>query len=222
MTDPLIAITNLSKVYPMGQTTVQALRGISLTIHRGEFVALMGPSGSGKTTLLHLLGCLDRPSTGQYRLAGQELSTLSVTERAEMRNRHIGFIFQSFNLLPRLTALENVCLPLLYRAQAGHVSEQGMAVLEQVGLADRATHRPTELSGGQQQRVAIARALVTDPSLILADEPTGNLDSQTGAEIMALLGALHTRGRTLVLVTHDQNLAAQAERILQLQDGLLL
>jgi putative ABC transport system ATP-binding protein len=225
----VIETKDLSRVYWMGAMEVHALRGISLNVAEGEFVALMGASGGGKSTLMHLLGCLDRPTTGSYRLAGQDVGTLSLNEQARVRNYYIGFIFQTFNLLPRLNDLENVALPLLYRGRslaqvAGSqtIHERALAVLEQVGLADRAKHRPNELSGGQRQRVAIARALVTDPAIILADEPTGNLDSITGDEIMALLVELNQAGRTILVVTHDSQVAAHARRILRMKDGEII
>jgi putative ABC transport system ATP-binding protein len=221
----VIETEGLTKVYPVATLEVHALRGINMSIAAGEFVALMGASGSGKSTLMHLLGCLDRPTTGTYRLAGQNVSALTAGEQARIRNHYIGFIFQTFNLLPRLNALENVILPLLYRGRSPsgspgrNMNEKALAMLEQVGLADRARHRPTELSGGQRQRVAIARALVTDPAIILADEPTGNLDSATGAEIMDLLVELNRDGRTILMVTHDAQVAAHAQRILFMKDG---
>ena len=220
----LINIHQLTKTYQMGESTVHALRGVSFTVARGEFVALMGPSGSGKSTLMHLLGCLDTPTNGRYELAGQDVGRLSRRARARVRNEQIGFVFQTFNLLPRLSALANVMLPLQYRGRlAGNVvGKTAVSALEQVGLADRIHHKPTELSGGQRQRVAIARALVTDPALILADEPTGNLDSQTGQEIMALLQQLHQNSRTIILVTHDADVAAQTQRVLRMHDGAVI
>ncbi len=222
----VITVDTLTKQYQMGEEIVHALRGVSFTVKAGAFVALMGPSGSGKSTLMHLLGCLDTPTSGQYSLNGRDVSHLSRRGRADVRNHHIGFVFQSFNLLPRLSTLENVMLPLQYRRQANgnSTSEKELAAdaLHQVGLGDRLGHKPTELSGGQRQRVAIARALVTDPALILADEPTGNLDSRTGADILDLLTALHADGRTIILVTHDAHVADRAHRTLHMQDGLIV
>lgn len=225
--EPVIEVENLSKEYPMGADIVKALRSVSFQVEPGAFVALMGPSGSGKSTLMHLLGCLDTPTNGRYRLNGRDVSHLSHRARAEVRNRHIGFVFQSFNLLPRLSTLENVMLPLLYRrpgenGEKRSEKERAELALQQVGLGDRTGHKPTELSGGQRQRVAIARALVTNPSLILADEPTGNLDSRTGADILDLLAALHENGRTVILVTHDAQVAARARRVLYMQDGRIV
>ena len=220
MSEPLIRTRSLAKHYSMGDTEVPALRGVSLDIDRGEFVAVMGPSGSGKSTFMNLLGCLDHPSSGEYWLSGQEVSRLSGDELAAVRNRKIGFVFQHFNLLPRTTARDNVALPLLYRgATAAERHDKAMRCLEQVGLGDRHHHQPTQLSGGQQQRVAIARALASDPMLILADEPTGALDSRTSVEIMALLQALNRQGLTVVLVTHEQDVAAYAGRIIHFRDG---
>lgn len=223
--EPVIAVEGLSKEYTMGEGIVRALRGVSFQVAAGAFVALMGPSGSGKSTLMHLLGCLDTPTHGRYLLNGRDVSHLSRGERAEVRNRHIGFVFQSFNLLPRLSTLENVILPLLYRRENGPKQddrEAATVALQQVGLGDRLDHKPTELSGGQRQRVAIARALVTDPSLILADEPTGNLDSRTGAGILDLLAALNENGRTVILVSHDAQIAERARQVLQMRDGLIV
>ena len=224
----VIETTNLSREYQMGDQTVYALRGVSFQVSAGEFVALMGPSGSGKSTLMHLLGCLDSPSNGRYLLAGKDVGQLSRRQRATIRNQQIGFVFQTFNLLPRLTALANVMLPLQYGGRQPNVRQRAEAALERVGLADRMQHRPTELSGGQRQRVAIARALVANPAIILADEPTGNLDSQTGADIMQLLGALNSEGgeegngRTIILVTHDPQVASHTQRILHLHDGQII
>jgi putative ABC transport system ATP-binding protein len=206
----------------MGTMEVYALRGVDLHVAAGEFVALMGASGSGKSTLMHLLGCLDTPTEGRYCLEGQDVSTFSNGARSRVRNARIGFVFQSFNLLPRLNALENVILPLLYQGRARSTRQRASEALEQVGLAGRAGHRPTELSGGERQRVAIARALVTDPAIILADEPTGNLDSATGQEVLGLLAELHAEGRTLLVVTHDAGVAARAQRTLHMLDGQLM
>lgn len=220
---PLIRIVNLTKVYGMGDVQVKALDDISLEIAENEFVAVMGPSGSGKSTLMNLLGCLDRPTAGQYFLAGDDVSQLSKFHLAHVRSKRIGFVFQGFNLLPRTTALENVMLPMLYNRN-GKMSEaekveKAANVLAAVGLADRLHHQPHELSGGQMQRVAIARALVNDPLLILADEPTGNLDTRSGHEIMALLTELHREGRTIVMVTHEVDIAGFAQRIIHFRDG---
>lgn len=219
----IIETHNLHKVYGMGEIQVWALAGVDVRIEAGEFVAVMGPSGSGKSTLMNILGCLDRPSEGQYLLAGQDVSGLDKVQLAAIRNRRIGFIFQSFNLLPRTDALRNVMLPLVYKRGNGLSlkarEERAMAALEAVGLADRAHHEPNELSGGQRQRVAIARALVNDPVLIMADEPTSNLDTKTGDEIMGLLHELHGRGRTIVMVTHEQYIADQTQRTILMVDG---
>ncbi|WP_420643314.1 ABC transporter ATP-binding protein [Candidatus Leptofilum sp.] len=221
----VIEAHDLSRQYQMGEQIVHALRGVSFQVTAGEFVALMGPSGSGKSTLMHLLGCLDSPSGGQYVLAGEDVGQLSRRQRATIRNEQIGFVFQTFNLLPRLTALTNVMLPLQYGGRQPQVRQRAEAALERVGLADRLHHRPTELSGGQRQRVAIARALVANPAIILADEPTGNLDSHTGADIMELLGELNSEsgnGRTIILVTHDPQVASHTQRILHLHDGQII
>jgi putative ABC transport system ATP-binding protein len=218
----VIEAQDLTRVYRMGTTEVHALRGVSLRVAAGEFLALMGASGSGKSTLMHLLGCLDTPTAGRYRLEGQDVSTLSDEARSCVRNTRIGFVFQSFNLLPRLDALENVTLPLLYRGRVKNTHRRATEALERVGLADRARHRPMELSGGERQRVAIARALVVEPSIILADEPTGNLDSATGDEVIKLLTGLHAEGRTILVVTHDAQVAACARRTLYMRDGQIV
>jgi putative ABC transport system ATP-binding protein len=216
----VIEAAGLTKVYAMGGgSNVHALNGVDLQVRHGEFVAFMGASGSGKSTLLHLLGCLDRPSAGEYRLEGEEVSRLTADQRAHVRNVRMGFIFQTFNLLPNATALENAVLPLLYQGVRGDILQRGRAVLAELGLESRLGHVPSQLSGGQCQRVAIARALVTDPALVLADEPTGNLDSATGGEIMQLLASMHQRGRTILLVTHDEQVARYAQRVLYMQDG---
>jgi putative ABC transport system ATP-binding protein len=218
----LIETHSLSRVYMMGAVEVHALRDASLQVDQGEFVALMGSSGSGKSTLLHLLGCLDEPTSGSYILEGRSVEGLTSNHRAQVRNERIGFIFQTFNLLARVSALENVTLPLLYRGRQEQVRERASAALERVGLDQRAQHKPMELSGGEQQRVAIARAIVTNPAIILADEPTGNLDSRTGEELMELLTELNQEGGTILMVTHDAKIAAYAHRILQMEDGQIL
>lgn len=218
----LISIQHLNKTYIMGAEKVEALKDVTLDIEKNEYVALMGPSGSGKSTLMNLLGCLDSPSDGKYWLNGIEVSTMNDGELAEVRNKQIGFVFQTFNLLPRLSSLENVALPLVY---AGYSKEDRLEkarkTLESVGLGDRVMHKPNELSGGQRQRVAIARALVNDPAIILADEPTGNLDTKTSYEIMALFEQIHQAGNTVILVTHEQDIAKYAHRIVRLRDGLI-
>jgi len=215
----MIEIENITKVYQMGETAVRALDGVSLKIEDGEWAAITGPSGSGKSTLMAILGCLDSPTSGSYQLDGIDVAKMRDDQLAAVRNKKIGFVFQQFNLLSRTSALENVALPLLY-ATGNHQRDRAQAALKAVGLSDRMGHRPNELSGGQQQRVAIARALVTEPSILLADEPTGNLDSKTGKEIMALFAELHqTRGITVIFVTHDPLIAANAQRIIHIQDG---
>jgi len=219
----VIRLAGITKVYRMGQRELTVLRSIDLTISRGEMVAIMGPSGSGKTTLLNIIGCLDRPTAGSYLLDGDEVSRLSSHDLAEVRGRKVGFVFQTFNLLPQLSALANVELGIRYSRQGDHYRERALLALEKVGLADRASHRPTELSGGEQQRVAIARALAKEPSIILADEPTGNLDSRSGADVMALLTGLHSeQAITLVIVTHDADVAAVCQRTINLKDGQIV
>jgi putative ABC transport system ATP-binding protein len=219
---PLIELREIAKSYRMGEISVNALRGVSLSVARGEFIAITGASGSGKSTLMNIIGCLDRPSSGSYRLNGVEIARQSREALADLRNRELGFVFQSFNLLPRTTALENVELPLVYAgARVGERRRRARQALERVGLGDRAHHHPNQLSGGQQQRVAIARALVSRPKLILADEPTGNLDSATSLEMMALLRALGDEGITIILVTHEADIAACAARLVVFKDGLL-
>jgi len=220
--NPVIETHSLSRVYTMGAVEVYALRDASLQVHQGEFVALMGSSGSGKSTLLHLLGCLDEPTSGSYILEGHSVKGLSRNQRARVRNERIGFVFQTFNLLARVSALENATLPLLYRGRQNNVRERAEAALERVGLSERAQHKPMELSGGEQQLAALARAIVTHPAIILADEPTGNLDSLTGMEIMELLTELNQEGSTILMVTHDAKIAAYAHHTLQMEDGKLL
>jgi putative ABC transport system ATP-binding protein len=218
--DKVIEIQNIVKNYQVGSVIVRALRSLTLNIDRNEYVAIMGPSGSGKSTLMNLIGCLDTPTSGFYNLNGTDVSKMEDNMLAEIRNKEIGFIFQTFNLLPRYTALENVTLPLIYAGFPRHEREQmAIATLEQVGLGDRMTHKPNELSGGQRQRVAIARALVNKPSIILADEPTGNLDSKTSIDIMGLLDEIHKQGNTVIVVTHEEDIARHAARIIKLIDG---
>jgi putative ABC transport system ATP-binding protein len=218
--DKVIEIHNIVKNYQVGSVIVRALRSVSITINRNEYVAIMGPSGSGKSTLMNLLGCLDTPTSGEYILNGIDVSKMEDDYLAEIRNKEIGFVFQTFNLLPRYTALENVTQPLIYAGVPKHEREaHAVETLEQVGLADRMSHKPNELSGGQRQRVAIARALVNKPSIILADEPTGNLDSKTSVDIMGLLDAIHQKGNTVILVTHEEDIARYAHRIIRLFDG---
>jgi putative ABC transport system ATP-binding protein len=218
----LIELRNVVKVYPMGDVEVQALAGVSLRIEQGEMVAIMGPSGSGKSTLMNVIGCLDQPTGGTYLLDGQDVSQMNDDQLARVRNQKIGFVFQTFNLLARTSALVNVELPMIYSG-VGERHKKAMAALESVGLADRARHFPQQLSGGQQQRVAIARALINNPPILLADEPTGNLDSKAGSEIMEIIGRLNREhGQTVILVTHDPNIAAQTQRTIRLKDGLIV
>ena len=219
---PLIRLLDVRKIYPMGTEVVRALDGVSLQVYPNEYVAVMGPSGSGKSTLMNMIGCLDTPSEGSYDLRGQNVGDMIDDELAEIRNREVGFVFQTFNLLPRVNCLQNVELPLIYsgktRTQRRQMAERA---LEQVGLSDRVTHKPNELSGGQRQRVAVARALVNNPALVLADEPTGNLDTKTGKEIMQLFETLYRRGNTIMVVTHEEEVAHHARRIVRLRDGLV-
>jgi putative ABC transport system ATP-binding protein len=219
----LIETRDLTKTYDLGAAAVRALRGVTLTIERGEYVAIMGPSGSGKSTLMHILGCLDSPTTGSYILDGNEVGSLKGRALARVRNRQIGFVFQNFNLLPRVDLLSNVSLPLVYRGSMGRSDRTAQARehLDRLGLGHRLKHRPNELSGGERQRAAIARALVNEPSILLADEPTGNLDSKTGREIMSILDGLSGEGRTVVLVTHDPNVADHARRVVEIEDGAI-
>lgn len=220
MKEEIIRINNLVKNYKVGTEVVRALQSVSLSIKRNEYVALMGPSGSGKSTLMNILGCLDTPTSGNYFLNGKDVSKLSDNELAEIRNVEIGFVFQTFNLLPRYTALDNVALPLIYAGQNKNVrNDRAAKIIEQVGLTDRANHRPNELSGGQKQRVAVGRAMINNPSIILADEPTGNLDSKTSIEIMALFEQIHKAGNTIIVVTHEEDIAKRAHRIIRLLDG---
>ena len=222
MSEPLIKIANIKRNFELGDEIVYVLKGIDLEINKGEYVALMGPSGSGKSTLMNLLGCLDTPTSGTYILNGKDVSKMRDDELAEIRNKEIGFVFQTFNLLPRTTALDNVALPMIY---AGYPKEErnkrAIEVLKQVNLADRMDHQPNQLSGGQRQRVAVARALVNKPSIILADEPTGNLDSKTSIEIMNLFNDIHANGNTVILVTHEEEIAAYAHRVIRLRDGMI-
>jgi len=219
---PLIRFDKVSKIYGKGEAEVRALDGVDLTINDGEFVAIMGPSGSGKSTAMNILGCLDTPTEGEYYLNGREVARLSDNELAEIRNKEIGFIFQTFNLLPRSTALDNVILPLIYAGlKKDEREKQAKRALDQVALSDRMMHRPNECSGGQRQRVAIARALVNNPSILLADEPTGNLDTKTSIEIMGLLHDIHKSGNTIIIVTHEEDIAQHAHRIIRLRDGVI-
>ncbi|WP_296384749.1 ABC transporter ATP-binding protein [Winogradskyella sp.] len=222
MSDNVIEIRNIIRDFKLGQEIVHVLKGIDLDIKRGEYVAIMGPSGSGKSTLMNLLGCLDTPTAGSYNLNGKDVSQMSDDELAEIRNTEIGFVFQTFNLLPRTTALENVALPMIYAgASKKQRSDRATEVLHDVGLADRMDHKPNQLSGGQRQRVAVGRALVNKPSIILADEPTGNLDTKTGTEIMGLFDDIHKAGNTVIMVTHEEEVAAHAKRVIRLRDGII-
>ncbi|KRD12889.1 macrolide ABC transporter ATP-binding protein [Flavobacterium sp. Root901] len=222
MANPLIKITDIKRNFVLGNEIVYVLKGINLEINKGEYVALMGPSGSGKSTLMNLLGCLDTPTSGRYVLNGKDVSQMRDDELAGIRNTEIGFVFQTFNLLPRTTALDNVALPMIYAGYSkSERNTRATEVLNQVNLADRMDHQPNQLSGGQRQRVAIARALVNKPSIILADEPTGNLDSKTSVEIMKLFGDIHAQGNTVILVTHEEDIAAYAHRVIRLRDGLI-
>jgi putative ABC transport system ATP-binding protein len=222
MADSLIKITNIKRDFPLGNEIVYVLKGIDLDIKKGEYVALMGPSGSGKSTLMNILGCLDTPTSGTYILNGKHVSEMQDDELAGIRNKEIGFVFQTFNLMPRTTALDNVALPMVYAGfSKSERIERATEVLKQVGLDDRMDHKPNQLSGGQRQRVAVARALVNKPSIILADEPTGNLDSKTSVEIMNLFNEIHTNGNTVILVTHEEEIAAYAHRIIRLRDGII-
>jgi len=222
MSDNVIEVRGIVRNFKLGQETVKVLKGIDLDIKRGDYVALMGPSGSGKSTLMNLLGCLDTPTAGSYKLNGTDVSILSDNQLADIRNTEIGFVFQTFNLLPRTTALDNVALPMVYAGKSKKDrNNRASEVLESVGLADRMDHQPNQLSGGQRQRVAVGRALVNKPSIILADEPTGNLDSKTGVEIMALFNQIHANGNTVILVTHEEEIADHAHRVIRLRDGII-
>lgn len=218
----MIDLKDITKTYDMGSVNVQVLRGITLHVNEGEFLSIIGPSGSGKSTLMNMIGCLDVPTTGEYYLDGREISTYNEKQLSKIRNEKIGFIFQKFNLLPKLSAYENVELPLIYRGMnAKERKQRSLEALEKVGLTDRMNHKPTELSGGQQQRVAIARALAGDPPVLLADEPTGNLDSKSGTDVMNLIKELSSEGKTIVLITHDNEISSKAQRIITIKDGLL-
>jgi putative ABC transport system ATP-binding protein len=218
----VIKIRNIIRDFPLGQEIVKVLKGIDLDIEKGDYVALMGPSGSGKSTLMNLLGCLDTPTAGSYELNGQDVSSMSDDQLAEIRNKEIGFVFQTFNLLPRTTALDNVALPMIYAGASKKLrTARAQEVLTDVGLADRMDHKPNQLSGGQRQRVAVGRALVNKPSIILADEPTGNLDSKTSEEIMKLIDDIHAAGNTVILVTHEEEIATRAHRVIRLRDGMI-
>ena len=222
MKTPIIDIKGITRDFQLGNETVNVLKGIDLLINKGEYVALMGPSGSGKSTLMNILGCLDTPTSGSYILNGKQVSEMHDDELAEIRNKEIGFVFQTFNLMPRTTALDNVALPMVYAGfSKDERNKRATEVLTQVGLADRMDHKPNQLSGGQRQRVAVGRALVNKPSIILADEPTGNLDSKTSVEIMKLFGEIHANGNTVILVTHEEDIAAHAHRIIRLRDGII-
>ena len=222
MSTPIIDIKAITRDFQLGNETVNVLKGIDLLINKGEYVALMGPSGSGKSTLMNILGCLDTPTSGSYILNGKQVSEMHDDELAEIRNKEIGFVFQTFNLMPRTTALDNVALPMVYAGfSKDERNKRATEVLTQVGLADRMDHKPNQLSGGQRQRVAVGRALVNKPSIILADEPTGNLDSKTSIEIMKLFGEIHANGNTVILVTHEEDIAAHAHRIIRLRDGII-
>lgn len=222
MKDLIIKIKDIKRNFALGNEVVYVLKGVNLEIQKGEYVALMGPSGSGKSTLMNILGCLDTPTSGHYTLNGKDVSKMDEKSLAEVRNKEIGFVFQTFNLIPRTTALDNVALPMIYAGKSkSERNKRAAEVLEQVGLADRMDHHPNQLSGGQRQRVAVARALVNHPSIILADEPTGNLDSKTSIEIMALFNEIHAKGNTVILVTHEEDIAAYAHRIIRLRDGVV-